>query len=200
MVIAPNDISRLKNYYYDNIQTLTHHGSMNKIQVVDNWERGLSDILGKYLPSRPVGDNFYYHEYPYLPHADNREGIETYNWVIPIETSHPQTFIVFDQKITTAGRTWVGDIEMDVSILEPNTAIRESFVDSGIVEGLTDRPIDDELYEFLPYFHKDYYFGMTGKVYDWVPGNIIKFDSRQIHMTGKMDNSRKLGMTIRLVQ
>lgn len=200
MVIDPNDVNRLVNFYWDNIENLTHSGSMNKISVNEYWSKGLGDILSSYISDIPVGDNFYRHNYPYLPHADYREGTETFNYVIPLETNSEQKFIVFDQTIKCDGRTWVGDLEFDHSVLEPNSAIKESFYESGLINGLTDQDIDDELYSHLPFFEKDYYFGMTGNVYEWVPGKVIKFDSRKIHATGSMTDDFKLGLTLRMLQ
>lgn len=198
MNIHDTDIKKLIDYYWNNISSVTHIGTMNKIKVCDYWNNGLGNILEKYLPKKPIGDNFYRHNNPYLPHADNRQGVETYNYVIPLETAHDQKFIVFDQKVKMTGRTWVGNLEFDFSCLEPNTYVRERFYECDFVSGLTTLPLEDRLYENIPYFNKDYYFGMSGTIYDWIPGKIIVFNSRQIHMTGYMKDGFKLGLSLRI--
>ena len=44
----------------------------------------------------------------------------------------------------------------------------------------------------------DYLFGMSGTVFNWSPGDVIVFNSKYIHSTGKMQCLKKLGLSIRI--
>jgi hypothetical protein len=39
---------------------------------------------------------------------------------------------------------------------------------------------------------------MSGTSYDWIPGDIIIFDTQHIHATGNMKSKEKLGLSIRI--
>lgn len=194
-ILTRDEIKQLIDFFWQNEDQHHHTNGMQKLFVSPNWDQGLKDILGKYVSKTPIGDNFYRHVNPYLPHSDFHNQ-ESYNVVIPLEVAHEQKFIVFDQKMISEGRTWTGNYDFK---FESNSSISEPFYKCGIVEGLTNREIDQDLYKHIPHFDKDFYFGMSGTVYDWVPGHTIVFDSRHIHMTGKMSSEKyKLGLTLRI--
>lgn len=142
---------------------------------------------------------FYNHEIPYLPHSDHRNGVHE-NFVIPLETVEPENvdyhphLIIFDQWWPYESNTWVFDTNAK---FEFNKALKGRPCDYDIKEK-TNADIDDELYNnFLNYFPKKYWKGLTGNAYKLQPGNILMFDSRLIHATSTMMCKRKLGLTIR---
>jgi len=144
---------------------------------------------------------YYNHETPYLPHSDHRNGVNE-NFVIPLETVnedreldgiHP-SLIIFDQWWPHESNTWVFNTN---AVFEFNKELKGRPCDYDIIDK-TDADIDDDLYnEYLNYFPKKYWRGLTGKPYLLQPGNVLMFDSRLIHATGAMKCKRKLGITIR---
>ena len=70
-------------------------------------------------------------------------------------------------------------------------------IDLDEINELTDTDVSDELYEYLQHWPKKYWYGLTGKTYEFIPGNGIQFDSRKIHATSTMYCKEKLGLTIR---
>ena len=75
---------------------------------------------------------------------------------------------------------------------------------SKFLHNFTNKDIDAKFYESYcdpsSICHiKEKMFGLTGKVYKWVPGDIILFNSSQIHASGRMPNGpddHKLGITM----
>ena len=63
---------------------------------------------------------------------------------------------------------------------------------------LTNKEVDDDLYEHLDHQPKEYWHGLSGKAYPFKPGNVLKFDAKSIHGTSNMTCEYKLGLTIRL--
>ena len=139
--------------------------------------------------------NFYNHTTPYLPHTDYRFNVNE-NFVIPLETVNGPnpSLIIFDQWWPMDSNTWVFDTNAK---FEYNKELRGRPCDYDIEEH-THADIDNKLYEdFLSYYPKKYWKGLTGSAYELKPGNLIEFDTKMIHATGTMDCERKLGLTIR---
>lgn len=139
--------------------------------------------------------NFYNHETPYLPHTDFRNGVKE-NFVIPLETVNgtDPSLIIFDQWWPLPSNTWVFHTN---ATFEFNKELKGRPCDYDIMDN-TGEDIDDHLYKtHLSYFPKKYWKGLSGNAYKLQPGNLLEFDSKMIHATGKMDCDRKLGLTIR---
>ena len=47
---------------------------------------------------------------------------------------------------------------------------------------------------------RELFWGLSGNVFSWEPGNVIIFDSRHIHCSGKMNCDAKLGLSLRFEQ
>lgn len=170
--------------------------------VFSQWVKELIEKrIGITEPYTIVGDNFYKHNHSYFPHCDAVEENAWMNIVIPIHQWYrfgDQKFIVFDQ--TWAGRnaTWMGNFEFEGDF-DSNKKRTQRPCDDEFFQGGTGQPLPDEIWNHLDkkYFTQDYFHSMSGTAYDWVPGNIILFDSNHIHATGRMQSTFKLGISIR---
>jgi hypothetical protein len=140
--------------------------------------------------------HFYKHSIPYFPHTDFRSD-EIQNLVIPLEVEggpNPH-LVVFDQYFESPSVTWTFRQEAKFKI---NTGVKGRPFDFEDVKGLTNQPIDSNLYKkYLYHYPEKYWYGLTGKSYEFAPGNIIQFDSKKIHCTSAMECTSKLGLTIR---
>jgi hypothetical protein len=140
--------------------------------------------------------HFYKHEVPYYPHTDFRND-EIQNLVVPLEVEggpNP-SLIVFDQYFEEPSVTWTFRENVNFKV---NTGVKGRPCDFNEVKGLTNNPIEKELYNnFLYHYPEKYWFGLSGKAYEFLPGSIIQFDSKKIHCTSAMKCSTKLGLTIR---
>jgi hypothetical protein len=184
----------------------------NVIKINNPWKH-LKDILepvfSKYFkPYKGEGGNIYKHTNIYTTHVDSFENYQMINALLPIylpESNNPQHFVVFDQWVNNGfGRTWYGDRD-DISEhgdfdLNKKTSLIPYTDES--VYGLTDCDIDEDFYrKYLDApFHKPKYFkGLTGTAYKFVPGNLILFNSNQLHTTGNLNVDWKLGLHINFV-
>jgi len=200
----------IKDVYYKNIVTSNILESLIKIYnnkdeyQTDTMKKASGDDavleLLKDIPSIDIERiktcHFYKHEIPYFPHTDFRSD-EVENMVIPLQVvggDNPY-LVVFDQYFEEPSVTWT--FREDVHF-EINTGVKGRPVDFEDVKGLTEKSIDKELYNnYLHHYPEKYWHGLTGTAYEFVPGNIIKFDSKKIHCTSAMKCSSKLGLTIR---
>jgi hypothetical protein len=148
-----------------------------------------------------LGDNFYQHTTSYFPHTDSRQKNSWLNILVPIKLDRAigqQKFIVFDQQFNT-NATWTGTCRMSGSFVS-NKTMNQRICDTENVSNLTDVDISDELYSNISKINlpKEEMFGLSGHAFDWTPGDVIVFDSKYIHVTGAMQCSRKLGLSIRI--
>lgn len=144
-----------------------------------------------------IGGNYYKHSKPYLPHTDHRKDWgDSINVVVPLYTSDPNAhLVIFDQRYHYDSVTWC--LHREVINFKVNTGVKGRPYDYD-VEGLTDKDIDDDLYEFLTWAPKDQWFGLTGKAIPFTPGNILIFDNKYIHSTGNL-NGTKIGLSLRYI-
>lgn len=162
----------------------------------------IQNRIGIKEPYELIGDNFYEHSFSYFPHCDAAELNSWLNILLPIklyDQIEEQKFIVFDQKYNAGNATWMGSYELIGDFLS-NKKINTRICDTEHVSDLTLTDIDDNLYNDVnkKYLSKEYLFGMSGDSFPWIPGNIIVFDSKFIHTTGKMNCSKKLGLSVRI--
>lgn len=178
--------------------------SMDKLN--DPWNYGvirkLEPIINQYIDtSHNIGDNVYMHNHPYFPHVDISDDYPCVNVVIPlyIHESKPQSFIIFDQYVSTKKpRTWLGSFELpeDFKKNKKSTYMHKE----EDVEGLTDKLIAEDFYNLyldIDNFSPSLFYGMTGNAVEYKPGNLIIFDSKYVHCTGKMEAEYKIGLTLR---
>lgn len=159
-------------------------------------------IIRKHYPNikKFLGGNFYKHKTPYHPHVDHQlHWPLSVNFVIPIFVEGPPVdFIVFDQRWHMSPITWS-------MVQKVNEFFRNGFSitrpEQGIpgtseIEGHTNTHIDEEFWKnHLDHPH-EYYFGLSGKAFPYVPGSVMMFETKHIHCTGKF-NGLKLGLTLR---
>jgi len=151
---------------------------------------GVTDeILKHFNGLNYVTGNIYYHTTPYEVHTDVFADDIGVNVLVPLERESSQKFIVFDQ--TYKGSTvWKpGDGSKEVRGL--NTIFNTRPCETP-VKGLTGKPCD--LAEHLPE-EDDFYFGLSGSLIEWLPGEGLVFPSTNLHATGKM-TSPKYGLAM----
>ena len=158
--------------------------------------------IGIKEPYELIGDNFYEHSFSYFPHCDALQSNSWLNILLPIklyDQIEEQKFIVFDQKYNAGNATWMGSYELVGDFLS-NKKINARICDTESVMHQTGIDINDDLYNNIEnkYLSKDYLFGMSGDSFSWTPGDVIVFNSKFIHTTGKMRCNKKLGLSIRI--
>ena len=164
--------------------------------------RQLEPIIQQYVDTTDnIGDNVYMHSHPYFPHVDTSAEYPCVNVVIPlyIHDNKEQNFIVFDQYVTTnRPRTWLGSFLLKEEFKKNKSSTFMHTEDD--VVGLTNTPIDNDFYNKyldIAHFTPELFFGMSGTATEYKPGNLIIFDSKYIHCTGKMQAEYKIGLTLR---
>lgn len=204
-----SELKFLIDYYKSRTDYIITNG-MKKYPVITNpinheFINFIDSIIVKKLNINDyvlLGDNFYEHEHSYFPHCDAVQENSWLNIVIPLKLYNPiaeQKFLVFDQKYSGGGATWMGSYKMKNDFLF-NKKIDSIITETPNVEGTTNLKINENFYaefdtRFLP---EEYMFGTSGTVFSWVPGDIIVFNSKFIHSTGKMKCNKKLGLSIRI--
>lgn len=197
--------SDIVNLFHNKEQLRDQSMTMDKLNHPWNYNevRMLESILRQYIDtSQNIGDNIYKHKYPYFPHVDVCDQYPSVNVVIPlyIHKNKPQSFVIFDQYVTmNKPRTWMGSYDFSTKDFEKNKKSKFIHEDNDI-KNLTGLPIDDTFYQKyldVDYFTPDLFFGLTGNAVDYKPGNLIIFDSKYVHCTGKMQAEYKIGLTLR---
>jgi hypothetical protein len=194
----------------EQIETLLNEFELNKFSAtkdnrvteeVDTWAKAMPgpavEIINDFMYGyKRVGGNYYRHDSPYLPHTDHKEKWgNTINVIAPLHSTDPNAkLIVFDQKWHKDSVTWC--LHNGVWYFEYNTGVKGRPYDYKEVEGLTDEPISDELYQYLGWADKKQWFGLTGDAMPFVPGDLLIFDNKYIHTTGKLDGI-KIGLSLR---
>lgn len=190
----------LKNFLVqDDIDTLmeeyeSHHDYISTSMMKAPPGPAVS-IIDEFVGMKRIGGNYYKHSKPYFPHTDHRkEWGETINVVVPLYTSDPDAhLVVFDQRWHKDSVTWCLDRQVMHFTVNTGVAGRPCDYD---VEGLTDEPISDELYEHLSWAPKEQWYGLSGTAMPLTPGDILIFDNKYIHATSKL-NGTKVGLSLR---
>jgi len=139
--------------------------------------------------------HYYKHTSPYYPHSDYHY-IEKDNIVLPLEVINgPNPYlIIFDQYYYEDACTWTGVSNIKFKF---NTGVQGRPYDFDI-DNKTHEPIPNSLFKkFLDWQPKDFWFGLSGTPYEFIPGSMIQFDSKRLHATSTMKCEEKLGLTIR---
>ena len=207
----PLDVcNHIKDYFeYHTELHVNNANNPNVIKLNAPWKHFreiLEPILSKYIKiTRGYGGNVYKHSNLYTTHVDSHDQHQTINVMLPIFTPTPglpQHFIVFDQWMDNGtGRTWYGDRE-DIKLNGDFDLNKKSasipYLDP-LVHDKTPFDIDPDFYSnYLEYpKHKmEYFKGLTGTAYEFKPGNLLIFNSNNLHCTGKLTNPWKMGMFI----
>lgn len=152
---------------------------------------GVTDEILKYFDGLDyTAGNIYYHTTPYEVHTDVFTHDIGVNVLVPLERDGSQKFVVFDQ--TYHGSTvWEPGDGTIVAHKGLNKIYYSRPYDTP-VEGLTESPCD--LAEYLPE-EDDFYFGLSGSLIEWQPGEGLVFPSINLHATGIM-KSPKYGLAM----
>lgn len=166
----------------------------------------LEPYLSKYFVcNKGQGGNIYKHSNLYTTHVDSAEPYQLINCLIPIYLHEPvdkQHFIVFDQWVDNGfGQTWYGDRADNIANFDFDFNKKTNLIpfnDPRVYDKTSD-DIDLTFYtDYLEYHnHKHSYFkGLTGTAYEFKPGNLILFNSNNLHSTGKLVGKWKIGLHI----
>lgn len=209
--VIPKEVTEYIKDFFDNNPDLHVHkpNNPNVIKINQPWKHlrdVLDPILSKYIRTdKGHGGNIYKHTNLYSLHVDSGEEKQMVNVNIPIhlEVEEPeQHFIVFDQWTDNGfGQTWYGD-RPDLKKhgdFDFNKKVPMSPYQDPKVYGCTEEPIDSKFYDDYLEFanHKpELFHGLTGTAYNWKPGNMVIFNSNNIHCTGKLVGPWKMGLLI----
>lgn len=202
-VISQSIVNELLNFFNNNLELQYQTMGMTKISRPWDYVKDiLNPVLSDILPTeKNLGDNFYKHDFPYFIHIDSNKNTNSYNVLIPlyVDNNVEQKFIVFDQYCTDYnGATWIGDIWKPDGDFNSNKKRQFAYKDPSVI-GCTNNPVDLSLYQDLEYDYRneEMFFGLTGRAYDYKPGNILVFPSNRLHCTGKMICDYKIGLSLR---
>jgi len=201
-VITKDNIQSILKLYNNSTNRTTTVG-MDKLQSPWSYSEinCLEEILSEHIDTKEnIGDNVYKHYFPYYPHVDIDERYPSINCLIPlyIDGGHYQSFVIFDQYVTnTEPKTWVGN-RKDLDF-QKNKAASFVYLDDAVMNK-TGKDIDDVFYKtYLENTNrnKDLFYSMSGTAVEYNPGDIILFDSKHIHCTGRMKTKYKIGCSLR---
>jgi hypothetical protein len=183
----------------------------NVIKINHPWTH-LGDVLDpifkKYFKTvGGNGGNIYKHTNVYTTHVDSFETYQMINVLLPIylPENAQQHFVVFDQWVDNGfGQTWYGD-RNDIhenGNFDFNKKLAQTPFNDPRVYDKTEHDIGNDFYnKYLDFSHHkpEYFKGLSGTAYDFKPGNMIMFNSNQLHTTGKLNVSWKLGLHINFI-
>ena len=200
-------INDLKSIFWNNMNL--HYRVLDyDVRIDDPWKY-VKDLLycklQKYIQIADLdcnrGNNFFLNNVAYGVHTDYYN-TETVSVLIPLMTKNDdQTIIIFDQ--------WMDD-EPDpphtgfsfrlnnTSRLRSNAVLNGKIRDFPVMN-LTNNNIPDILYVHLPKRVKDcsnLLHGLSGNIIRWKPGNVIVFNSRRLHVTGRTDGKTRLALSL----
>lgn len=209
--VIPLDICNyIKNFFETRTDLhVAKSNNPNVIKINHPWKH-LKDILDPILSSyiktnNGNGGNIYKHTNVYTTHVDSFEEHQMINLLIPIyvpKSKTQQHFVVFDQWVENGfGQTWYGD-RKDIGNhgdFDYNKKLAEIPYNDPRVFDKTKNDIDNHFY--MKYLdancHKPEYFkGLAGAAYEFNPGDVILFNSNQLHTTGMLASEWKMGLHI----
>ena len=206
-ILSKEELEYFIDYYDSHDHYLTRgmekllipFGDTEFIAIIDNIIQTKIGVSDQY---KIIGDNFYKHEFSYFPHCDATNKKAWLNIVIPLKQYDQfgdQKFIVFDQTWIGENMTWVGNANIGLDF-RSNKKTDQRPIDGEFLTNSTNTKLPDEIWQQMDhtYFDQDYFYSMSGTSYDWIPGDIVIFDSQHIHATGKMQSKKKLGLSIRI--
>jgi hypothetical protein len=181
----------------------------NVVKINHPWQH-LKDVLDPILSTyfktnNGNGGNIYKHTNVYTTHVDSFEKHQMINMLMPIyvpDSKKQQHFVVFDQWVENGfGQTWYGD-RSDIKKngdFDFNSKTSMTPYNDSRVYNKTENDIDTDFYNLYlkEANHKPEYFkGLTGVAYEFNPGDLILFNSNQLHTTGMLASEWKMGLHI----
>lgn len=200
-----NSIIDYYNNYFDDVHVTNGMYKIENPWSLEIVQQNIRPVLSNYFNTNleNIGDNIYKHNGPYFPHCDISIGYPCFNVLIPLKVDKDleQKFCIFDQYINdfSNGATWMGRWYAATKEFEHNKKRRFPHKDS-IVENITQNDIDEDFFtKNLEHRGRDrlLFKGLSGVAVDFKPGNLIMFDSKYIHCTGRMICDWKMGLSLR---
>jgi len=205
--VIPLEVCTYIKEFFDSRTDLHFHrpNNPNVTKINQPWTHFkdiLDPILSKYFKTiNGHSGNLYKHTNLYTTHVDSSvRPYQLINCMLPIYIPDPsvdQRFIVFDQWVDNGiGQTWYGDRKIDYQFDSNKITQSIPFNDDRVYDK-TDKDIDETFYkDYLSCnSHKPEYFkGLTGVSYEFVPGHLILFNSNNLHSTGKLKGPWKMGL------
>lgn len=209
-VIPLSTCEYIKDFFDTNTELhVVKPNNPNVVKINHPWKHLktiLDPIFSQFFNTRNGnGGNIYKHTNVYTTHVDSFEPHQMINALLPIylpPCDESQHFVVFDQWVDNGfGQTWYGDRHdiKDHGDFDFNKKVAQTPFNDPRVYNKTDLDIDSEFYsKYLDTnCHKPEYFkGLTGVAYEFKPGNLILFNSNQLHTTGKLAAEWKMGLHI----
>lgn len=194
--------------YFETSSDVVLHNGMEKLEnpwLLPIIQDKIKPVLSKYFDTtlENLGDNIYKHNHPYFPHVDTSKTYPCFNVLIPIKVDRdlPQKFCIFDQYVNRfeSGYTWVGNLYQFIKDFDYNKKRKFVYNDDIVVNPEVEQLDNDFFENYLQSktFSKDLFKGLNGVAIDFKPGNLIVFDSKYIHCTGKFHGNWKVGLSLR---
>lgn len=211
--VIPSEVTEyVKNFFDQHLELhVNKPNNPNVTKINSPWThlRGvLEPVLSKYFKCNGGnGGNIYKHSNLYTTHVDSIEPMQMINALLPIHITSPTTtqyFVVFDQWVDNGfGQTWYGEDRITGSSdFDVNKKISLSPWSDDRVHDKTDCDIDPEFYDAYledPMHKPSYFKGLSGTAYEFVPGNLLLFNSNNLHCTGKLAGPWKMGLHINFI-
>ena len=137
------------------------------------------------------------HNTPFNLHSDTFFKENRCNLIIPLEMSNPQSLLVMDQTYEKSA-VWIMEDKENIPgqrETDPDNILYQRPCDTPGVMGLTNEPAPDNLASH-GIFPSDFYYGLTGTVWQWEIGKGGIFHPTQLHGTGNMKGGQKTTMTL----
>ena len=208
--VIPLDVIRYIKDFFDENPALhvNKANNPNVIKINQPWKHlrdVLEPILSQYFRCiNGQGGNIYKHSNLYTTHVDSVDPIQMINALLPIHVTNEnaiQHFVVFDQWVDNGfGQTWYGeDRSTGSSDFDINKKVSLSPWQDDRVHDKTSLDIDTKFYDAYledPKHKPSYFKGLSGTAYEFVPGNLLLFNSNNLHCTGKLVGPWKMGLHI----
>lgn len=211
-VIPLEVVGYIRDFFYEHPELHVNKPNNPNVTKINNPWKHIGDllepILSKYFKCNGAnGGNIYKHSNLYTTHVDSVEPFQMINALLPIQVTNPtetQHFVVFDQWVNNGfGQTWYGDgRETGPSDFDINKKLSLSPWQDHRVHDKTEQDMDPGFYQdYLedPKHDISYFRGLTGTAYEFVPGNLLLFNSNNLHCTGKLVGPWKMGVHINFV-
>lgn len=209
-VIPVETCKYIKDFFESREDLHVHNpNNPNVIKINHPWKHlkdVLDETLSKYFKTvNGQGGNIFKHKNVYTTHVDSSEPQQMINCLIPIyvqDTAEKQHFVIFDQWVDNGfGQTWYGvrKGQKQTGDFDFNKKVFMTPFDDPRVYDKTDKDIDDDFYKkYLEYdnHEKENFKGLSGVAYEYKPGNLVLFNSNQLHTTGKLIGKFKMGLLI----
>lgn len=208
--VIPSDVTDyIKRFFDDHPELHVNKPNNPNVTKINNpWfhlREVLEPIFSKYFRcNNGNGGNIYKHSNLYTTHIDSVEPVQMINALLPIYVTNPeviQHFVVFDQWVDNGfGQTWYGEGRSTGNTdFDINKKIAISPWQDDRVYDKTNQDIDPEFYELYldaSNHRLSYFKSLSGTAYEFVPGNLILFNSNNLHCTGKLVGPWKIGLHI----